>query len=414
MRRVLAGIGLVLLCASGRAFPDTTLEQEFPVEGMFHWGPIRARPFLLLKDTGYDDNVYLDDTNPQGDFTSTGEAGIRFIAFFSDRAAVAAEERLDYVWFAQNTSQNHFNNAFRGAAHFYFKKLTLFTDLDTLNLKERPSTAEFDFRIRRIERRLGGGVTYERSRSSLQMRIGRDRYHYISDTPEGQYVPDHEDRVENRLTLTARQKLLPKTSVLLEWEARGITFTHEAGQVGNSQARRISTGVEFDPSAFLKGSLKIGVENLRPEREQFTPYHGLVGEGVLIYRVTNRTNLEGRGRKYTGFTSVPDNVYYIYDGYGATLTQFLAARVAGEIGADREQVEYPEVTQQVDPDHPLTPVTGLRTDRFKSYFVGISYRFNNQARMGLRVGQWRRITDPPFDFLNRTRNTAMVTYSYNF
>lgn len=401
-----------MLCAGGTARPATQ-EQDFPVEGMVRWGPFRVRPYILLKDTGYDDNVYLDETEPVSDFTSTVEGGIRLITFFSDRAALQVEERLDYVWFAQSTSENHFNNAFRGRANFYLKKLTLFADLQSISLKERPTSVEYDFRIRRTERSLGAGVKYERPRSSLSVRLGKDRYIYSSDTPEGERVPEVQNRVEDRLTVTARKKLLPKTTFLLEWEARGIAFDEPAGQARDSQARRLSGGFELDPSAFLKGTVKIGVENLRPDLERYQDFHGLVGEGALLYRMTARTNLEGRGRRNIGFTSAYNNVYYVHSGYGTTLTQFLAARVAGEIGLDREKIEYPEITMQYDPETGQYS-TGFRTDEFRSFFLGASYRFNNQARVGLRLGGWRRTSAAPFGFLDRRRNTAMVTYSYNF
>jgi len=157
--------------------------------------------------------------------------------------------------------------------------------------------------------------------------------------------------------------------------------------------------------------VKIGVETLTPDKEKYEAFQGLVGEGLLLYRVTARTNLEGRGRRGTSFTSAYGNVYNVYTTWGATLTQFLAARVAGEIGLDRQKIEYPEETQQYNPDTGQN-VTGFRTDEFRSYFVGASYRFNNQARMGLRVGTWRRLST--FEFLDRQRNTVMVTYSYNF
>ncbi len=55
---------------------------------------------------------------------------------------------------------------------------------------------------------------------------------------------------------------------------------------------------------------------------------------------------------------------------------------------------------------------GLRVDEVRSYFVGGSYRFSNLTRVGLRVGIWER--DSTFDFLNRRRRTAQITYTYNF
>ncbi|HEV8334810.1 MAG TPA: outer membrane beta-barrel protein [Candidatus Polarisedimenticolia bacterium] len=410
MRRAFLSLALLLLGAPGLPLAGS-LEKDFPLEGMMRVGPFRMRPFLLFKDTGYDDNVFLDDNDRVTDFTSTAEGGFRVVTFFSNRAAIAAEERLDYVWFAQTSSQNHFNNAARLQSNVYLKKLTFFTELQAMTFKERPSTAEFDFRIRRNERIFGAGVKYELSRSSLELRLGRDRFRYISDSEEGENIPDFENRVENNLRVTGRKKLLPKTTFLVEWEGRGISFDKPEGKPKDSQSRRISLGFDLDPSAFLRGSVKVGVENLDPDDPQQQGFHGLVGEGNLLYRMTGRTNLEGRGKRSTGFTIAPNNVYYVFTGYGATLTQFLTDRVAGEVGGDRQRVDYPELTTQLDLDTGVL-VDGFRTDHLHSYFAGASYRFNNQARLGLRVGRWRRLST--FDFLDRRRNTAMVTYAYNF
>ena len=416
MRRAVLCLVLILLSAGGIA-RSTTLEEDFPLEGTMRLGPLRLRPFILIKDTGYDDNVFLENTRRVSDFTSTVEPGAKLLTLFADRAALLVEERLDYVWFAQTISQNHFNNNTRAQANFYLKRITLFGEVNLLSYRERPST-EIDFRIRRHENFFGAGIKYERPRSSLEARLGQDDYRYASGTPQGVGIPDALNRTETRLTLTGREKVLPKTTFLLEWEGRTIGFDEQAGQVKDSTARRISGGFEFDPTAFLRGSVKVGVESLRPDEENQRGFRGMVGEGNLLYRITGVTNLEGRGRRNTGFTVASGNVYFVDTAYGTTLTQFLAERVAAEVGADRERVDYPEVTTLCDLNAGSCASgspglkTGFRTDEMRSYFVGGSYRFSNQTRVGLRVGIWER--DSTFDFLNRRRTTAQVTYTYNF
>ena len=373
-------------------------------------GPFRLRPFVLIKDTGYDDNVFLEDTGRVSDFTSTVQPGFKLLTLFSDRAALLLEEKLDYVWFARTTSQNHYNNLAKARTNFYFKRVTLFTELLALSYRERPSN-EIDFRIRRHESSLGAGVKYERPRSSLEAAIGRDDFRFASGTEEGQSIPRFLDRVEKRLTLTGRKKILPKTTFLAEWQAREIAFDDPEGALKDSTARRVSGGFEFDPTAFVRGSVKLGVEALRPDDPSRRSFRGTVGEGTLLYRMTGVTNLEVRGRRYTGFTIAVNNVYYRDTSYGATLTQRLAERVAAEIGGDRERVDYPEITSVFNLRTGLLE-TGLRTDEIRSNFVGGSYRFSNQTRVGLRVGIWER--ESTFEFLNRRRRTAQITYTYNF
>lgn len=409
MRRKILCTALLLAWGWGWA-SARTLEEDFPLEGTVRVGPFRVRPFLLVKDTGYDDNVFLDNTDRVSDFTSTVEPGFKLLTLFRDRAALSVEERLDYVWFARTTSQNHFNNQARARANFYFKKVTLFGEAQALSFRERPNT-EIDFRIRRHENSLGGGVRYERPRSSLEARLGVDDFRFASGTEEGRNIPDFLNRLERRATLTGRQKILPKTTFLAEWEGREIVFDEPQGKVKDSTARRISGGFEFDPSAFLRGTVKIGVESLDPDDPAREGFRGRVGEGTLLYRLTGATSLEARGRRSTGFTIAQDNVFFVDTGYGATLRQRLAGRVAAEFGRDIQKVDYPESTAAFDPESG-TLETGFRTDRVRSYFVGGSYRFSNLTQIGLRLGTWRR--DSTFDSLDRRRRTAQVTYTYNF
>jgi len=408
MRKIILLASLAAL--TGGIASAATLPEDFPLEGTLHWGPFRVRPFLLLKDTGYDSNVFLEDSEPTSDFTSTGEAGIRMFSLFRDRGVIQIEERLDYVWYAQNAELNHFNNAFASRGAYYMRKGFLFAELSGLSFRERPST-EIDFRVRRNERVYGTGWRFTWPHSALQFRIGRDTFVYDSGTPGGDSIPLFLNRAEDRFTLTASRKILPKTLFLVEGEGRRIGFYEPEGQINDSRSRRISAGFQFDPSAFIQGGLKVGIENLVPDEANRLGYDGLVGDANVVYRITGLTSLEGRWRRNVEFTTAVENVYYLDRAYGATLTQFLAERVAGELGIDREKVEYPVETSAFDSNTGQL-VTGLRVDEFRSFFVGGWYRFSNLTRIGLRVGEWER--NSTFEFLNRHRMTVAMTYSYNF
>jgi hypothetical protein len=412
---------LLVLSAFGAA-GATTLQDDFPVEGTFHWGPFRVRPSFQLKETGYDSNVFLEDGTPTSDFTSTPEVGVKMFSLFRDRGALQIEELLDYVWYAENTDLNHFNNLTRSRGAYYMKRGLVFADFQFLSVRERPST-EIDYRVRRREKMLGTGWRFVWPHSTLQFRLGRDVYDYESGTEAGQNIPPALNRVEKRVTVTGTKQLLPKTTGLLEWEGTRIDFEQEPTATiadSDSSARRFSGGLQFDPSAFVKGTLKIGVKRLQPDSDSRKGYEGLVGDAALLYRITGLTGLEMRWRRGVEFTIATNNLYYLDRAYGATLTQKLAERVAGEIGIDRQRIDYPFLTTACDPDlggcgigQPGL-VSGFRVDELRSYFGGASYRMSNLARIGLRVGVWERGSTPPFDFLDRHRLTAQVIYAYNF
>ena len=225
------------------------------------------------------------------------------------------------------------------------------------------------------------------------------------------------------MSVTGTRQVLPKTTVLLEWEGTRIDFETEPPdptQDSDSSARRLSAGFQFDPSAFIKGSLRVGVKRLVPDSRTREGYDGPVGDGTLIYRITGVTGLEIRGRRSVEFTTAANNLFYVDTAFGATLTQRLADRVAGEMGIDRERVDYPVETSACNPDLGSCGVggpglvSGFRVDELRSYFAGASYRMSNLTRVGLRVGVWERNSTPPFNFLNRHRVTAQVIYAYNF
>jgi len=415
MRRIALLCLLLVLAPLGEA-AAVTLEQDFPTVGTFHWGPFRVRPYFLLRYTGYDSNVFLEDGTATSDFTSSPELGIRFFSLFRNRGVVQVEEVLDYVWYAHNDELSHFNNAFQSRAAYYMKRGYVFAELRAISLRERPST-EIDYRVRRRERLFGTGWRFVWPHSSLQFRLGRDMYDYEAGEEAGQGIPVALNRVEKVITVTGSKRIMPKTDFLMEWEGRRIDFDNEPidpTEDADSSSRRFSVGFLFDPSAFIKGSLKVGVERLEPDNRASEGYDGPVGEAVLVYRLTGLTSLEMRGQRAVLFTTALNNVYLLDQGYGATLTQAFSDRVAGEIGIDREKVSFPNETTACEfgDQGLLVCETGLRTDSIRAYFGGISFRLSNLSRIGFRVGAWER--DSTFEFLNRHRMTAQVIYAYNF
>ena len=387
-----------------------TLQEDFPTLGTFRWGPFRARPYFMIKNLGYDSNVFLEDEASTSDFTATGEAGLRLFTLFGQRGVIQLEEILNYVWYQDNDDLSHFNNAFQGKGAYYMRRGRAFAELRLVSVEDRPSS-EIDFQTRRRERSFGTGWEFVWPHSSLRFRLGKDRFDYDPGSEQGQNIPLALNREERRVTVTGSKRILPKTDFLLEWEGRRIDFTEPAGEPSDSSSRRISTGFIFDPSAFIRGSIKVGWQNLEPDNDLLEGYAGVVGDAILVYRFTGHTALEIRGLRQTGFTTAVNNIYYLETGYGASLSQALSDRVAGEVGINRGRVDFPRPTVAFDSDSD-TLFSGHRVDNIRQYFVGASYRYSALSRLGLRLGVWER--NSTFDFLNRHRFTAQMIYAYNF
>ncbi len=409
IRRVIPIFVCLVFALAPRAYAGT-LEEDFPTLGTVRWGPFRARPYFMIKNMGYDSNVFLEDGSPTSEFTSTGEAGLRLFSLFGQRGVIQMEEIFDYVWYQDNADLSHFNNAFQGKGAYYMRRGRAFAELRLLSVEDRPSS-EIDYQTRRSERSFGTGWEFVWPHSSLRFRLGQDHFDYQPGSDDGQNIPLALNREEKRVTITGSKRILPKTDFLLEWEGRRIDFTEPPGEPSDSRSRRISAGFNFDPSAFIRGSIKVGWQDLEPDNELLAGYAGVVGDAILVYRFSGHTALEMRGLRQTGFTTAVNNIYYLETGYGATLTQALGDRVAGEVGINRGRVDFPRSTLAFDSGNDEL-VSGHRVDDIRAYFVGASYRYSSLSRLGLRFGVWERSST--FDFLNRHRFTAQMIYAYNF
>lgn len=383
--------------------PDPDLETR----GMRRLGPFRARPYLVLQNAGYDDNIRLDASQREGDTTATAGVGAEAVLLAGNRGGFRLAQEFDYVAFGKNTDLNHWNGSGRARGVLILKTLALSLEDRFASERERPTT-EIDRRVRRENNAVTAALrTLRRGRLGLLASARHDRIDYGSEDAESALVAERLNRDENALTLRGAARVLPKTTFTLEGTVERVEFANRSlGR--DTRERSILAGFLFDPSASIQGDLRVGPLRLEaPDRPQ-SDRTGLVGDGRLSARLGRRARFKGTFGRDIGFSVLADNLYYVSTAWSAACEHFFSRRLSGELLYGRGLNHYPETVTRAGTD----PFQGIRDDRLTTWRATVRLRGNE--RVGLQIGAERVTRDSTDDFYDRTRSFYTLGTTYAF
>ena len=408
--RVAALAAAVVLCvaAPGRAQTAAApVDPDLSAEQMRRAGPFHVRPFALLKDVGYDDNIRFDGRTRQGDSTATAGGGLEALLLAGDRGGLRLMQELDYVAFQRNTDLDHWNGHARARGILLLRRFLVSLEDQFDSVRERP-IAEIDERLRRKNDALTAGLrTLGRGRLGLETYLRGERIDYASDNP---LIADSLrllNRDEATLSVLGRVRVLPKTTFILEGVVSSIRFEDRA-QGRDTSKRALLPGFRLDPSASIQGDLKAGPMVFEARDRSGSDYHGLVGEGHLSTRLGRAARLKGTFDRNVAFSTLQSNLYFISTSWSAAYEQYFSRRVSGEVGYGRTLNHYPIEVAPSGAD----PFQGIRDDRLTDYRATVRYRANTQ--MTIEASAYRLSRDSTDDFYDRVRNFYTFGTTYTF
>ena len=383
------------------------VDPDLSTEGMRRAGPFMLRPFVVMKDVGYDDNIRFEAQTQEGDVTATAGAGIDALLRAGERGAFRFFSEADYVAFQQNTDLNHWNAMARARGILLLDRMALSLEDNYVSLEERPSS-EIDERIRRNNNALTAGLrTFSKGRLGFKSYLREEKIEYFPPDPSLNDVGDQLNRLETTLSVVGELRLLPKTTFTLEGAVQRATFDNEA-VLRDTRKRAILPGFRFDKSAAVQGDLRAGPLVLTALDRVDSDWRGMVGDGHLTARAGRSARLKGIFSRNVEFSILGDNLYYVGTLWSAAYEQFFSRRLSGEILYGRGLNHYPkEVPGGEDPTTLL-----IRDDRMITYEASVYYRANPD--MTLVLSAYHVTRDSTDDFYDRTRNfyTFGTTYAF--
>ncbi len=394
------------------------LDPDLKLDRSRRLGRFYVQQYFRIKQAGYDDNVFLQNDRREGAFTATLGPGLKAVLMAGRRAAVMVADELDYAYFANTSELNHFNNALRAKLDLFLDRFLLYADTWYESSRERLN-AEVDFRVRHsvigqaagVKGRFGNRIT-----AGLQM--GRQDFSFGSAASSDELAVGGTDRlaqlealralarVELEASAFVAYRVLRKTSVGIERSEGRAEFKDPDSQ-RDARSRKTYFTMNFSPTAFLTGGVRLGRLRLEPEERQDAGFDGTVGEASLGCRISSRGHARLRYGRNVVFSIQSDNLYFITEGWRAAYAHALSDRWSVELEHGQDRVDYPTPTTL-----PSGPGTGVRSDRITINALAGLLRVQPGTRVGLRLEQWTRASTFGLEEVRRNVLSSFVEYNY--
>ncbi len=162
----------VLFCffLSGAIFSDDFLKVKENIlkNSWKRIGFVYIEPSILLKDAGYNSNIYYFDEEATPDWTADAGLNVDFSILVGKRFIVVVKESPYYSFYLENKDLQYFNNEFSTSLYSYLGSFNVKYTYSVGNLLSRP-TVEF-----------GNRVKTERTGHELSLDYGNYNKFYIN------------------------------------------------------------------------------------------------------------------------------------------------------------------------------------------------------------------------------------------
>ena len=345
-------------------------------------GPFRLKPSFSIKNAGYDSNIFYTAHQPVADYTATPTAGLRSVLLLGNRGFLDFGGELGWLWFARTPSQNYLNRYADAHLEFYLSRFTFYIEEGYAKARRRFGY-EIDIRTLHTINSLNMGISYEPSdKVSLKFAYNQDLLRYDSQAIfRGYRLDEILNHIKNSFDLTYRQQILPKTAALSEFSYTKYNFDNPANDL-NSVSYRALWGAEFDPSAFIQGTFKMGFAYLTFPSLDIEDYKGLAGSASLRFRFSDYTYFLVDFNQDTYFSYWA--YYFISKSYGGTLGFYLSERIRIDVGGTMVNNFYKatEIWKEK-----------RRIDRLNLYRVNILYRLAESISTGVGISYRERTSN---------------------
>ncbi len=390
----LAG-GVTVAFAQGPALPP-----EPPTPARAQVGPFSIRPTLIVRDVGFDSNVFNDAQDPESDFTATVGARLDVGARLS-RLQGTFSSLYEYVYFQTFETERGSNRGVEGRLDL-LGRVRPYGTAGILTSHDRP-TAEIDERANRQQSHVETGVSAAvGSRTTMFVAYRHTDAAYAADELfRGVSLADELNGTGDVVAVGADMVLTPLTTLSVHGDRAQDRFEHSPDRDADSS--RFGVTATFNPLALISGRASIGVRTFHPRSSQLAPFTGMTAAVAVGYAFGDAMRLQltvDRDLRYSFERHTP---YYVSTGGRMTFTRQLMGNLDGEVFAGAERMAY-----EARLDAPAV----AETDRVRILGGGVGYRVAGPARLAINIDQTTRSSPAPTREYSRRRLYTTLTYGF--
>ncbi|MCX8159475.1 MAG: outer membrane beta-barrel protein [Candidatus Saccharicenans sp.] len=377
----LLSLALILLSTGGQAETWKARELRLSWErAAWKFGPLRVQPLIIIRDAGYDSNIYY---HPEAvsDFWLTAGPGVEAYFMLRKRLIVHLFESPQYVYFFKTERERTWNNYFNGDISLSLNRFLL-TAGGALNRARERWNTEIDIRPRRNEKKGFVSLLYQRSfRVSFEVTATRIDYQYESIQYDSVNIGERLSHLETFWSGKFYYRLNPRVQFFLEGEWGRYDFKSPSS-LGDSWSRTFYSGFEFSPTGRVRGQLRIGHKFFDVRAEGQPDFRGLVGDTSVSWTFLRPLVLRASYRRDVNFSIWSQNPFYVGNSWSAGSSLYLF----------RKKIRLDYTYSRLKNDYPLGEVPGSepREDNYSLNSVALYIRIKKTVGLGLTGGLWTR------------------------
>jgi hypothetical protein len=403
-RQILLVLAAIVLLAAPSARAQTDANRPDPEKIKLQLGPLIINPTITLGNFGSDENVFNDATNPKRDLTMTlspkTELWLPFLGSWFQ--GTVAE---DLTWYKEYSSERSANHTVSLDWKLPLTRFTADVGVARSASSARPGF-EIDARVHHVQTEYGAAASiWFLATTAIDVSVKRGETDFDQNTQYGGADLSQELN-GNTMTYTVgvSQKLTSLTTASVGFSQRLDRFTYNP--LRDADSREVKASVRFDPGAYFKGGVSLGLDAFRPKSADLLPsYTGATFGADVSFAPTEVTRLTVKGERAIKYSYDDAQPYYLQTGYSAEVTQQVVGPfdVVGRGGT--ASLDYRTRAGVVVP-------FADRADRVTTYGLGIGYHLGKNIRVSFNADQIHR--DSPIDSRRYNRLTYGSALTYDF
>jgi hypothetical protein len=368
--------------------------------GRFQWGPLYFTPRLLVKDLGFDSNVYHTLGNPTRDAVIVVTPRVDGVLLVGARFRATGFGYLEEIYYRRQDSERSTNFYGQGRAELELGRLTLFGGGGGGQFTQRYSI-ELDERLKYQQKNGNAGATWRMSRRFST--TGQVTNTVVTFAPHIQPNGINVKAAGDRDTIAAaghmRYALTRRTAVALSAEARDDRFFNQPEILPRvRRSYRYLGGLEFSERALFQGKAMAGIVDFPGTLAQGSPaYRGPIFSTDLVSPIGRAGRLRGFVERdvfpSASFVILGGRPYrnaFIYKKYQGDATLYLPFSFVALASAGFEEARFLLPYPYPDARHQAP-----RLDHRWTAGVGLVRRFGHAVTLGGTINWYRSVSSLP-------------------
>jgi hypothetical protein len=374
-----------------------TLTETEPTSGVLSLGPLKLAPGIVIREIGWDSNIFEEAINPKEDFVA---AALPDVAIFSRMRflKISAYAAGEFVYYRKYVDERSTGHAERGRVDFLLSRMRPFVAGGQMITRTSPN-GEIDTRADEKTDEVSGGFAFDWSAHGVLYVAGsRDRTAYQDAFEEGVDLGLSLNRATFDYSAGVRTDLTPLLSLTLEGSYSEDEFKYSPER--NSNSRHASATFRIGAEAVASGAVTLGFRDFKADDPTVEPYRGFVGSAGIAYPFLEVGRFGLTASRSLEYSFDETQAYYVESALNLGYTHQLFGGIDAQIKGGRSLFDYGNKGGSVP-----------RTDTLDIVSGGIGYNLRNRTRVSLNY-EYSRRRSRALSLRNYERRRLFASWTY--